>query len=555
MGKLAQADFGGGIWRELDAPQGYVYDAVNAVVDGTDLRLRGPITRRGAEASTQLSGLAAATLAGGPRVVGWTDTALYVLADDGSSWSTVTSTGSEPIAVFSRPVVYGGAMVMRCAFKSRVWAYAGSRKANRTDTLTVANGSTTVTGTGTAFMTDVDPGMMFLDYLDALSVVDEVASNTELSLVYPRISGLSGIAADLGPVVPFNPRQTPGLNKPLSPLPFTSMAVAGNKLLLAVGTKVWMSRAFDWNVNDNEFHDAGSPVIGLESFGNAALVFTTSGVYVIENVALDLTDEAGNPQQQLRLLSPNVVLWNDSGIAAWEGRVVVPALDGVFLFSPGEPPVEISRPIGGPYRSYVAAGYRPGLATVFHGHYFLPIVSAGLGTLIDVLVCRLDQGRTAWTRWGGSMAPYMLTKEQTGTGGSRLTGARRSGFTYLSDLTGALEPASAAADADGSVPVWDVTTNDMPTGPGNRNTVTRARLRYALTGSAAVRVSYVTGPESGYAETVLSPDGGPGDGEDAVSWRFAKRTARLRFRVQSSGGAATLRLRSLEVFTRDSYRP
>jgi hypothetical protein len=60
------------------------------------------------------------------------------------------------------------------------------------------------------------------------------------------------------------------------------------------------------------------------------------------------------------------------------------------------PFVRISEPITALYRSYVNAGYRPGQACVYRGHYFLPILNGE--TVVDMLVCRIDrQGRRGRT--------------------------------------------------------------------------------------------------------------------------------------------------------------
>jgi hypothetical protein len=72
------------------------------------------------------------------------------------------------------------------------------------------------------------------------------------------------------------------------------------------------------------------------------------------------------------LLPVDLVLWDANGLgAAFEGGLVVPARDGVYLLNYGvasEAPQQftlISRPIANLYRSYVAAGYLPGQPTVY----------------------------------------------------------------------------------------------------------------------------------------------------------------------------------------------
>lgn len=558
MSKAAQQDFSGGIWRELDAPPGYVYGAFNAVVINSELRLRGGSSYRSTAAPNALKGIAAGALSGGARVVGWTTAEIVSIASDDVTPTAVQSTGGDPVAPASRAVVHGGALVMRSTATPKLWVYGGSRKAaTGAVTLTTVAGERTVAGTATTFLADTDPGALLYDGAIP-SVVDSVDSNTQVTLHDPRHTALAAVPAGFQPVIGFSPYQaTPGgtfAHTPLTGGAFSAMTVAANKLLLAAGSQVWVGRPRDWEFTANEYHDIGATVLGLEALGSSsALVFGANGVWEIDNVAYDLTDEAGNPQQQLGRLAPNVVLWNDRGLAAWDGRVVAPALDDVYLFAPGSAPAVISRGIRSLYRSYVRLGMVPGMATVVNGHYVLPILSGG--TQADVLVCRLDQTdrlgavRPAWTRWNSALETQMVVSEPK-AGVSRLVAA--SGSRYV-DFSAALT-GDPSTDADGSHPQLDVITNDYSTGPGNRNTVTRVRLRYALEGAATLGASYVTGTEAAPATTAL-PTAGPADGEDGTSWRLLKRCSRIRFRFQSSGSPTTLRVRSLEMFTRDSNRP
>lgn len=559
-------DFGGGIWDELDGPAGYVYDALDAIVAGTDVVQRGGTAHRATEDGDDWLGLAAADVAGDVRVVTWGLTSINVLAADEASMPAVTPASGDPsgpdaVAPFSRAVSYCEALVMRSSGSPNLWVYAGSRKATVTKTITVAAGSVIVTGTG--FTADVDPGMLLSD-ADGLSVsvVKTVDSNTQLTLTRPRHKPLTASAHDFTPLLFISPTQL-GTLDPVSSAPFSAIGTAGNKLLVAVGSRVWVSRANDWEFNENEYHDLGSEVLGIEGFGASALVFSKAGVYTIDNVALDLTDDAGNPQQQLRLLSPNVVLWGDSGIASWEGRVVVPALDDVYLFTPGEGPAPVSRGIRNRHRAYVRDGRRPGVATTFEGHYVLPITDP-VGLQVDELVCRLDQTgsrgglRPAWTRWAGEEGmPAAVVREPKDDGTARLTGVQHAGAEEdrLLDLSACVSPSATSVDAGGSVVHLDVTTNDMPTGPDNANTVMRAKVRYSLSGTApTLRLSCFVGGSEDALETVLTPDGPPSDGEVPEFWPVVKRCTRIRFRIRSAGGASKLRVRSLETLVRPSNR-
>src|ERR1019366_1542032 len=156
----------------------------------------------------------------------------------------------------------------------------------------------------------------------------------------------------------------------------------------------------------------GVQITGMEGLRTSCVVFTTEGIWVIGNVNKNLTDEEGNIQQTLDRYSADAVLWGNNGVAGWSGGLVVPCKDAVYLLELGvssekaAPFTPISGAILNVYRGYVAAGYKPGVAAVYRGHYFLPILSGS--TVIDMLVCRLDAtgskgGRTfPWTHLAGS---------------------------------------------------------------------------------------------------------------------------------------------------------
>lgn len=55
--------------------------------------------------------------------------------------------------------------------------------AYRTGTISVSNGSRTVTGSGTQFMANVSAGMMLVHDLRVIGEIDQVVSNTEPQLV------------------------------------------------------------------------------------------------------------------------------------------------------------------------------------------------------------------------------------------------------------------------------------------------------------------------------------------------------------------------------------
>lgn len=357
----------------------------------------------------------------------------------------------------------------------------------------------------------------------------------------------------------------------------------------------------------------GVDLLGLHGMRDAAAVFTTDGVWLIRNMAYNLTDPDGNVQQSLDRYSTDFVLWGDAGIAGWEGAIVAPGRDAVWIMSLGvasEAPVAFA-PISGPieslYRGYVAAGYRPGQAAVHRGHYILPILS-GLN-VIDTLVCRLDarasNGRPIfpWTRLSGYGAKCRALASIPTT--AKLLGAaedeRILTLRYFDSAVG------NAVDADASVYPWEVTLRDYQTGPLNVNTVLWLRITYELSGGdtggafegtewggfdwgdADWGGVFVPTPESGVASlqaymrqassttewggfdwggadwgtptgdfmqlTQPAPDAPPQtDLARTYRWRCGKKVRYARFKLRCEDGPERLALKAVEVFVRDDGR-
>jgi hypothetical protein len=352
------------------------------------------------------------------------------------------------------------------------------------------------------------------------------------------------------------------------------VAVA-NRLLAAGGDRVDMAGIGTPGTFDpTDFHllPGGVEILGAAGLRDSAAIFTTGGVWIIGGLALNLTDADGNVQQRLDLYSSDLVLWGDAGIAGWSGGLVVPALDAVWLVSLGvtseaaRPLVRLSDPIATLYRDYVREGARPGLASVYRGHYILPILVGA--TTVDTLVCRLDSH--AWTRLrgaGGKIAASVATTEDQ----PRLLA------TAGRDVLDAhyFEPGSAHLfDQDGVPPRLEITTRSYPTGDLNRNTVTKLRMTYELQSQAVATIQawYGIARNSGaewggfdWGGADWTPLGGallalegeaPEDpeGDDPYSWRVAKQARYIRFSLVCDDEAARLRLIALEVFVRSAGR-
>lgn len=379
-------------------------------------------------------------------------------------------------------------------------------------------------------------------------------------------------------------------------------AVVANRLLAAAGARVQFSVIGDpTKFEATDFHTlpGGVEILGVEGLRSSAAVFTTGGVWVIGGLARNLTDESGNVQQSLDLYSQDLVLWGSGGIAAWEGGLVVPGTEGVYLLSLGvssekaQSFVRISDPIVDLYQEYVRDGYAVGQATVYNNHYLLPIVSAG--GIVDVLVCRLDapigrSGARPWTHLAGSGSKVAALATRVVSGFSRtpeLLGALYSAVDSRPLTLGYFHPtATIASDHDGSVPTWSITTRAYPTGNNVTNTVTKLKVRYQLAGASSPTISCGVSTESptppagaatwGRAawgqftwaspaeqtfETLLDlttkqPLLAPVDldGSNPYSWHPRKKVRYIQFRLSSKDPTSQLAIRSLELSIRPQGR-
>lgn len=361
-------------------------------------------------------------------------------------------------------------------------------------------------------------------------------------------------------------------------------ATSGNRLLAGEGRRVSFSKVnTPGTFEATDYHElpGGVAVVGMEGLREACLVFTTEGVWIINGLSKELTDEAGNVQQTLDRYSTDLHLWGDAGIAGWTGGLVVPARDGVWLLALGvasEAPQSyrlLSRPIADVYRSYVAAGCEPGGATVYHGHYILPIVKNG--GVVDTLVCRLDGtdsrgNRTfPWTHLTGRGARATVLAETDQE--ARLFGATDDAGRLMA--LNYFEPSTAnAADADGSAVAFEVTLRDITTGRLVPNIVLKARLFYSLSGALNVGLRAFFGSlnlggsrwgEFGWGEGAWTSSTGPfaeleGDAPEQPAaavpkdWRVGKKVRFARLKFVLEGSASTVTLRAVEIFIRSSGR-
>jgi hypothetical protein len=313
----------------------------------------------------------------------------------------------------------------------------------------------------------------------------------------------------------------------------------------------------------------GANIIGLAALRDSAVVFTDQGVWVISNMAMNLTDPSGNVQQRLDLYSPDMVLWGNGavGVVGYQGGLIVPARDGVWLMRLGSTsevrtPLELlSRPITDRYRAHIAAGRQPGEAAVFRGHYFLPVVQ-GFRNVLDFLVCRLDQPARPWTNFQGYGAAYGLTPSQDGQSligamtynSIQPTSSQLATMNYFDTTIG-----GGGDGAAGTQPTLDVTSRDVLTGTDlTRSTVTKVRVGYRSydTGGVlgAIGVSYGGDTDTGTPRFLGDTGAGTGGVLDVKEFYVGKRSRTARFEMFDSAVFSKTAVQSFEVFVRRSGR-
>lgn len=481
-------------------PSNAVYDAENVLLDndGSAYKRAGSVYKNlggGGSAGTKIRQMWDGLLAGGQRTFFATESKFLVLDSfDGAGQVLGGSGGTVQGArwVAYRDVLYGPGGVI----------YGGSRKLAdyATGTVTATNGSTTVTGAGTLWLANVDVGMLLqIGGAGPCYVVKSVDSNTQITLKEAfqgaTAGGLAYALKLLGTaVVPSSnfPAQFGGVAA------VAFWAVVGNRLVVSDGSsRVWFSAVNNpYSFTSTDFHElpGGVKVTGLDRIRDTLIVFTTAGIFAVANMALALTDPAGNAQQRLARLSQDTILWGDPGIATWNDRLIVPTLRGVILLEAngsssnvsGDPPYGISSLI----RNYARLGFKPGGAAVYDGHYFLPIVSGDV--VMDLLVCRMDRPAGRWR--GRSFVTSFPWTRFSGYGSKVLAFAARGGQTSRPDLLGGssvtdkmlqlryTEPSiDTRLEADSSQFTFKLETRDHRVQPDEgKGIVRRCRLRYEL---------------------------------------------------------------------------
>lgn len=570
---ISQADFSGGIFRGRRAPKNTIYDAINALIsdEGELLRRGGSTYLTTSDLGSTATGLATwySSVAQAERVIGWSASHFKVVS--GASWTNVGASTTEIPPAVAKPASLGNMIAWPNSTSNRdlVPIYGGSLKtaAYSTGTVTVTNGSTAVTGVGTSWSTNADVGMLFYSAGLKRYPVKSVNSNTSITLAEPY-EGTT--AAGTGYVL--EPVSTGAFTAVFGFMPVASgdphVGVAARRLLLGMGNRMGFTEPGDQSTaTSSNYHEFPSTILGLEGMGTTAMVFCTDGVWAVSNMALDAVDAFGNIQHQVDQVSKDIILWGDPGIAAHKNALIVPAVDDVYAFALGADPVPLT---GGPlhsknpqgirplYREYVEAGYKPGLAAIYRGHYLLPILDSS-NAWVDTLVGRLDRG-PAWVRWANHAAgPAYAAKIGTPSRTPKLYGVSGQRAT---DLTGTFDPdATRKDDADGTDHALAVTFGDFPLGPGlQKGHVIRVRAQYSLvdagTDNPSTTMQWSRGPEGSSFITLTNHDStspyhaGERDGTGYASWNVGKSAEYMRFKWSTVGAAASATLRKIELIVR-----
>lgn len=549
-----------------------VYDLVNGFVnaDRQIYRRGGSAYQSNGNAGSTLLGIATPQLPVGNRTIAWGAADLYVLDSDDAT--TIAINGETPRPL-SRPAGLNGLVAFPAASGGYAFLYGGSRKINNysTGTVSATNGSATVTGVGSSWSANVAPGMIFtaVGGNNGFGVVLTVDSNTQITLTAPW-SGttVAGAAYSLDvKLLAGNPTVSGYAG---TDAVYVAAVGTDARLLIAVKQRIYFSdRGNPFVLDDETYHEipAGIAITGATAIGDTAVIFTTGGAWAISNMSLDPVDAYGNIQHQVAQIN-EIALWGDPGVAVWNGMLVVPAVDDVYLMPLNDRPQPITGGRGNEfddgirvlYRSYVAAGYTPGTAAVHRGHLFLPIVNGT--TLVDVLVCNLASG-FIWSRIAGHAASIAYAQRISASSRTpRLLAVSAQRFT---NVTGMFDPTSSnALEADGTTSDCVITTRDFPTGGNQQGFVQRARVRYELTddGSGAttaptVALAYSSDQDGGIFTTLTEKGEQGGAAGGLVSagdkynwWLVGKRRERLRFRITVSGACASFVLRSIELLLR-----
>ncbi len=581
----AQADFSGGFVREvapeLIGPTG-AYDLVGCLIEES-----GQAFKRGGSAFLSGSAFGAAGLLGvwdvslvaGPRTVflaGSTGPKKLGVLDSDDSTVLQLSGYLAAEAYLDAPqrgtVLAGRLFVPQSALASGSrygLMYAGSRKTARysTGTVSCTEGSAVITGAGTAWLANVDVGMILSGVGPGGLVVRSVDSDTQLTVDIAADATAAGAAYELAAWIYTAVNTTPLL------VPGVFGSAVG-RLLVGIGNRLHFTASYlaqgagAGSVGATDYHDFPARIVAVEGLRDAALVFTTEGVYALTGLANDQLDDFGNVQHRVERLDESLVCAGSSGVAGWQDQLVVPARNGIWLTGTVGRPVDIARSIRPYWLDDLVVNRTPGQACVYEQHYILPMVDSA-NEVQDVLVCRLDRpygyrGEMwwPWTRLGTTPAQgsgYVAAFAARGRPGSpsKLLGASRLASSRVWDVKWFDPSASSTTDADGSTFTATVESRAFRLGrqPNLKGVLKRVRLQHKLvSASTTANVELtITDPEAGTA--VLAAQAPEEAGGDTFSWQVTQvRDLYVRLKFVLAEAADSWTVKVVEVLHRPEGR-
>lgn len=589
---VRQEDFSAGQQRDvaphLIDPRG-LFAVLNGLLDDD-----GSIYKRGGSVS-----VANAPLGSTLRNVwdGWLTPGRRTLLAAADRYGTIAADGQTPVSLGGpgQNVPLPSRAIQGLLFLGGGLIYGGSRKAADygAGSVTTTSGSDTVTGAGTAWLANVDPGMLLrIPGENRVYVVSAVVSDTQLTIRGPYEGAT---AAGQG----YSLKRLETASTPYKSAQI--YAVAGTRLLVCNGNTVEFSQPkaphryqatiapLETVVDNRHELEEGANIIAAESIGvDEALIFHTNGVTGISNLSASIVDGFGAPQHRIDKLSSDLIAWGPAGITGWRNSLVVPGMDNVYLMDGTSGPRPLSHSINKVYQAYVLEGFSPGGAWTFRDHYFLPILDAA-GTPQDLLCCRLDRplssrGQTLfpWSTMSGAGAKVSAgAVRATSKPGDipAVYGASNDG--KMIDLATFFNPTAAVKnDHDDTTALFMILTRDFPAGSLSIGRFRKLRLLYAMEAALAGEDPRVTtevgtgvrrelgaiwdqvlwdeflwAASDEETQFELLEGGAPANAgaqsayaQNAWEWYLATRARYARFRLQVSEPVAKLTVRSLEVF-------
>lgn len=367
-------------------------------------------------------------------------------------------------------------------------------------------------------------------------------------------------------------------------------ASISGRLVACIGNRAKFSAPLNpSSFADTDYHELtdGVRILGAQALGGNLIVFTTAGLWVIQNMAYDLVSAVGDIQQPELREMRDLVLWSQAGMAAWQETLVVPAIDGVWLVTSTSARL-VTRSIAPLYASYVQQGFSTGIAAVYRSHFELPILDKQ-GRTVDLLVCRLDRptqvrGQEMWPwsvmRGAGAKLTAIAVRVGITTREPLLLGAEQTSGSRVLTL-GEFEHDGLPNDQDDSPVIPELIWRDIATGGTSTNHLKKFELRYELVDPDTdpalpkVRTYYATSARPPVATwgafvwgfdhwqdpdddelgfTVLDKLGPQSTGETPERWLVNKRVRFARMRIKLEGGATRFVIRHSRLFIRPSGR-